>query len=287
MAPALAHAPRVALVTGGSHGIGLETARGLARAGLHVVLASRAGARLDAAREALLAERPDARVEARPLDLASFADVRRFCDGFLAAHDALHVLVNNAGVYAGRREETVDGHERTWQVNHLAHFLLAARLVDTLRRGAPARVVTVASEMHRYGAMRWDDLDRAEGWSPTAAYNQSKLANVLFARGLAKRLEGAGVTSNAVHPGAVATGWATGEDVGLMRRLVRVARPFMLSPEKGARTSLHVALSDEAADVTGAYFVRRRVFPPSRAARDDANVERLWRASQDATGVRF
>lgn len=248
--------------------------------GAHVTLAVRNTSKGEEAKADILASVPDARLSVAKLDLASLSDVARFARAFMDGHDRLDILVNNAGLHTARRQVTEDGFELTFQTNHLGHFLLTRILEDLLRASAPARVLTVASEAHRAGRVHWDDLQFAGSWSGVAAYSQSKLANILFSNELARRLEGSGVTSNAVHPGSVRTRWARGEDSGLLRLVVAVASPFLISPEKGARTSVHVAASPDLAGVTGAYFVRRREARPARAGRSVADAVRLWDVSE-------
>lgn len=283
---------RVCLVTGANSGVGLETARGLARAGATVVLAVRDLAKGEAAAADVLRTAPNARIEVMRLDLTDLDSVRAFAREFLARRDRLHVLVNNAGIHTEERSLTPQGFESTFATNHLGHFLLTRLLLDALKRAAPSRIVNVASEAHRGGRMHWDDLMLGRSGGPEGgvifgwkAYAQSKLANILFTKALARRLEGTGVTANAVHPGSVRTGWARGGDSGLLRHVVALASPFLISPEKGARTSLHAATAPELASVSGRYFVREREAKPTRRARDVEAQERLWRESERLAGL--
>lgn len=285
-------AGRVCLVTGANSGVGLETARGLAQAGATVVLAVRDLGRGEAARADIARTAPGARLEVLRLDVADLDSVRASAAEFLARHDRLHVLVNNAGIHTEERRSTPQGYESTFATNHLGHFLLTHLLLDALQRGAPSRVVNVASEAHRFGRIHFDDLMLANAGRPEGgaifgakAYNQSKLANILFTAALARRLDGTGVTANAVHPGSVRTGWARGRDSGLLRLVVGVAKPFLIAPEKGARTSLYAATAPGLEATTGRYFVRCREATPSRAARDVDAQERLWRESERLVGL--
>lgn len=273
---------KVCIVTGPTSGIGLEIARGLAERGATVVLAARDRAKADAVRARIGG---DARFMA--LDLASLASVRAFAAEYRRSFDRLDVLVNNAGIHTARDEVTVDGVELTFQTNHLGHFLLTKLLLDPLRAAAPSRVVTVASEAHR-GARRvdLDGLARGARGGGIFTYAQSKLANIQFAFALARRLEGTGVTSNAAHPGSVRTGWARGAESGLFRAAAWAASPFLLSPERGARTPLYVATAPELARVSGGYFVRMREKAPTAAARDVAAQEALWATSERLVGLR-
>jgi NAD(P)-dependent dehydrogenase (short-subunit alcohol dehydrogenase family) len=277
---------RTVLVTGGNSGIGKETAVALARMGAHVTITARDAAK-GAAAEAEIRERAGAgAVEVAPLDLASFASVRECARRFAAAHARLDVLVCNAGLVLRRRQVTEDGHETQFQVNHLGHFLLAALLRDLLVASAPARVVVVASHAHRYArGLDLDDLDSTRGYRPFRVYGRTKLMNILFTRELARRLAGTGVTANAVHPGYVASNFSRGGDTGLLGELAMVlGRPFAISSERGARTSVHVASAPELEGVTGEYFYRCAVAQPSAAARNDAAAARLWEVSAALTG---
>ncbi len=275
---------RTCLVTGATSGIGLETAAGLAREGARVLIVGRDPARGEAARELIAKQSGNDRVELLLADLASQAEVSKLADAVKARCDALHVLVNNAGVVNMNRQLTVDGLEATFAINHLAYFALTHRLLDVLRASAPARIVNVASDAHRFGSLDWDDLQserRYRGLPFVAAmrvYGSSKLLNILFTRELARRLEGSGVTANCVHPGSVSTRLGTNNG-GVGRIVTGLLRPFMLSPAAGAETSILLATSPEVADLSGRYFARKREASCSRAARDAAAARRLWDVS--------
>jgi NAD(P)-dependent dehydrogenase (short-subunit alcohol dehydrogenase family) len=266
----------------------LETAVALAAAGAEVTITSRDAERGEAAR-AEVVERAgvDAdRVEVMALDLASTNSIRAFAKAFLAAHPRLDVLVNNAGLILSERTTTEDGFETTFGVNHLGHVLLTELLLDRLKESAPARIVVVASEAHKFAldGLKFDDLQCERHFFSYRVYGRSKLANILFTRALAERLEGTGVTVNAVHPGSVATRFARDGDTAFLTALSTfVARPFSRTPEEGARTQVHVASAPELADVSGAYFCnsKRADRRLSRAARDGAAAERLWTVSRE------
>jgi NAD(P)-dependent dehydrogenase (short-subunit alcohol dehydrogenase family) len=279
---------KTVLITGGNAGLGLETAVALAAAGAEVTITSRDAGRGEAARTDIV-ERAgvDAdRVEVMALDLASTASIRSFAEAYLAGHPRLDVLVNNAGLILSERTTTEDGFETTFGVNHLGHVLLTELLLDRLKESAPARIVVVASEAHKFAldGLKFDDLQCERHFFSYRVYGRSKLANILFTRALAKRLEGTGVTVNAVHPGSVATRFARDGDTAFVTALsTYVARPFSRTPEEGARTQVHVASAPELADVSGAYFCNskqadRRL---SRAARSDESAERLWTVSRE------
>ena len=214
-------------------------------------------------------------------DLSVQREVRALASAVLTAYPRVDVLVNNAGGFWSARHVTADGLEWTFAVNHLAPFLLTTLLLDRLGDSAPARVVTVSSDAHRAGRMDFDDLQAQHGYSGIRAYAQSKLANILFTRELARRLGGSTVTANALHPGTVRTGFAREDAGGLMRLALRVGAILMKSPEQGARTSVYAASSPALAHVTGAYLANSRLATPHQRAQDDAAAARLWAVSED------
>jgi NAD(P)-dependent dehydrogenase (short-subunit alcohol dehydrogenase family) len=278
---------KVALVTGANTGIGFETAVALAARGARVVIGSRNPARGATAIDALEA-RTGARADVLALDLASFAATRDAAKTFADGYDRLDILVNNAGIILWKRQVTADGHEMQFQTNHLGPFLLTALLREQLVASAPARVVTVSSDAHRTAVrgIDFDDLESARRYRPFGVYSRTKLMNVLFTRELARRLDGTGVTANAVHPGYVASRFARDGDTGKLGNVaMALGRPFAQSPEVGARTSVYVASAPDVEGVTGQYFARSRLAQPSRHARDDAAAGRLWDVSASRTGA--
>jgi NAD(P)-dependent dehydrogenase (short-subunit alcohol dehydrogenase family) len=280
----MAEPERIALVTGASAGIGLYTALGLARAGFRVVMAGRDGGRLERAGR-MVAERSGGdRVETALADFASLAAVRGLAERVLATHDRLDVLVNNAGLIAPRFQLSADGYEMTIAVNHLAPFLLTNLLLDRLRASAPARIVTVASQAHRGARLDPAALTGREDWSPLKAYGRSKLCNILFTRALARRLEGSGVVAACLHPGVVATaiGDRAGSIAGFGWRLVK---PFLVTLEKGAATSLFLATTPDPSPFHGAYVIGQQVAEPDPTARDDRLGENLWAESARLVGL--
>jgi NAD(P)-dependent dehydrogenase (short-subunit alcohol dehydrogenase family) len=275
--------PATVLITGGNAGVGKETAVGLARGGARVAITARDPSRGAAAAAEVRERVPGASVDVVALDLASFASIRACADEVRRRYPRLDVLVNNAGLVQMQRTVTEDGFETTFGVNHLGHFLLTTLLLDRLRASAPARVVVVASHAHKSArtGLRFDDLQAERAYSGLGAYNRSKLANVYFARELARRAAGTGVTANALHPGFVASRLGRDGDGGLAGEVVMtLARPFAISPARGARTSVYLASSPDVADVTGQYFARCRPAAVSRVARDDDAARRLWDVSE-------
>jgi retinol dehydrogenase 14 len=283
-------AGRTCLVTGATSGIGKATATGLAHLGAEVVLVARDPARGQATVAEIQAATGNPRVGLLLTDLSSQASVRRAAEELRGGHDRLHVLANTAGGQWASRHVTVDGLELTFALNHLAYFLLSNLLLDLLRASAPARIVNVTSSAQALGDIHFDDLQFERRYRGQAAYNQSKLANVLFTYELARRLDGTGVTVNCVAPGVTRTNFGREDSGPAMRLLTPLARPFMRSPEQGAATSVWLASSPEAAGATGGYYVLRRGRPTarrsSRRSYDRELARRLWRVSEELTGLR-
>jgi NAD(P)-dependent dehydrogenase (short-subunit alcohol dehydrogenase family) len=274
---------KTVVITGGNAGIGKETAIGLAGLGARVVVTSRNKTRGEAARKEIVERSGNTDVEVMALDLAELASVREFAHQFGERHDRLDVLINNAGLVLSSRQETVDGYEMTFQVNHLGHFLLTQLLHDQLVAGAPARVVNVASDAHksaRHG-LDFDDLQSTRRYRSFSVYGKSKLANILFTRELARRWDDTGVTTNAVHPGFVASSFGRDGDTGALGKLVfPLLKPFALNAVQGAQTSVYVASAPELEGITGGYWVKSAPASPSNAAQDDTAAARLWEVSE-------
>jgi NAD(P)-dependent dehydrogenase (short-subunit alcohol dehydrogenase family) len=274
---------RVIVVTGSNVGIGLETAVGLAEQGATTILACRNQAKADAAAKEVTRRTWNDDVHVIALDLADLASVRKAADDILNGWDRLDVLVNNAGGTWSARQVTAQGIEYTFGVNHLGPFYLTNLLLERLRSAPSARVVNLTSVGHHaaFGGMNFDDLQSERRYEGMEAYCRSKLANVLFTRELAKRLDGSAVTSNAVHPGPVRSGFGMDGDLtGVMGIGLRLIRPFEISPRRGAKTSIFVASSPDVAGKTGMYWVRSKRGHMSRHARDDAAAARLWDESE-------
>ncbi len=274
---------KVCLVTGATSGIGEVTAGELARKGATVVVVGRNPQKCEATVGRIRERTGNPAVEPLVADLSSQVEVRRLAEEFVRRHDRLDVLVNNAGALLMDRRVSVDGIEMTFALNHLAYFLLTDLLLDRLRASAPSRIVVVSSDAHRGVTMDFDDLGGRAKYRGFRAYSRSKLANVLFVRELARRLEGTGVTANALHPGFVASGFFSGDGPAwwAMRRLAGL---FAVTPERGAKTSVYLASSPEVEGVTGQYFVKEKPVEPSWAARDEEAARRLWRVSEEMTG---
>ena len=277
-------AGRTCLITGATNGIGKETAIALAKMGASVVLVAR-DERKGRAAQSELKERSGADSELLLADLASLADVRRLAEEYRSRHDKLHVLINNAGAYNSKRELSKDGYEMTIAVNHLAHFLLTDLLLDVMKASAPARIINVSSGAHSGAKMDFDDLQAESGYGVgMRAYGQSKLANVLFTNELARRLEGANVAVNSLHPGVVRTGFgrnAKGVIGGIFAVFQFVGRPFLLSSAQGAETSIYLASSPEVETTTGEYFVKSKSVASNDESNDPEVARRLWDFSEE------
>ena len=275
---------RTVLVTGASGGIGKATALRLARMDAHVAIVGRDPERTESAARDIRAAGGSA-VDVFIADLSSQAEVRRLAAEALQRLPRIDVLINNVGGYWNSRHVTADGLERTFAVNHLAPFLLTSLLLGRMKQNAPARVITVSSNAHRTGSIDFYDLQGERSYSGSRAYDQSKLANVLFAYELARRLRGTGVTSNALHPGVVRTSFGADDPAGIQKFVVPLLRPLMKSPERGAATSIQLATAPELEGVTGAFFSNGRRARSSKASYDESDAARLWRVSADLVGL--
>jgi NAD(P)-dependent dehydrogenase (short-subunit alcohol dehydrogenase family) len=274
---------RTALITGANSGIGFEAAGALGELGAHVIITAR-----DLAKGAVAASHISERTGRRPelvhLDLGDLRSVRRCATEVLDRFSHLHVLVCNAGLTLSTRSETAQGFEYLFGVNHLGHFHLVDRLRQRLVESAPSRVIVVSSDMHRiaYRGLAFDDLQTTRRYVSHDVYGKTKLANILFTRELARRIDGTGVTANAMHPGLVKTNFGGEGDTRLTQQLVRMLpRPFAVDPARGADTIVYLAASDDVAGQSGGYYVNRRPTQPSSHARDAAAAVRLWDVSED------
>jgi NAD(P)-dependent dehydrogenase (short-subunit alcohol dehydrogenase family) len=276
---------KTVVITGGNSGIGFETAVALATMGARTLITARNAERGERALARIKERSGSDEVELVVFDLASLASVRAGAAEILARCPKLHVLVNNAGLVLSTRQVTVDGYEATFAINHLGPFLLTELLLDRLEESAPSRIVNVSSTAHagaRRG-MRFDDLQTQHGYRAMSVYGRSKLANILFTTELARRLEGTGVTANALHPGLVATSYGhDGDTSGILAFSIdKLARPFSIDPVSGAKTSIYVAASPELNGVSGLYFVKCKPKQPKRQARDAAAAKQLWDVSEE------
>ncbi len=270
---------KVCLITGGTNGIGKSAALALARLGATVVIVGRSAHKTSQVAEEIRQATGSPNVDSLLADLSSQQDVRRLASAFQAKYARLHVLLNNAGGTFLTRQLSVDGIEMTFALNHLAYFLLTNLLLDTLKACAPARVINVASDAHATGKIEFDNLQGERSYTGLGPYGNSKLANILFTTELARRLEGTGVTANALHPGLTATGFGQ-NNPGLLMTIMGAVIPLIArSPEKGAQTSVYLASAPEAQGITGKYFVDSKVKQASPQAADRAAARKLWEVS--------
>ena len=273
------------LITGATNGIGKAAAQAIASQGGRVVIVGRNAQKTEdvAAELSQASGNPD--IDFLLADLSSMAEVHRLATEFTARYQRLDVLVNNAGAFFMRRQETVDGLEMTFALNHLSYFLLTTELLDTLKASAPARVVNVSSGAESGAKVDWDDLQLRRKYRGFNAYALSKRFNLYFTYELARRLAGTGVTANAVHPGSVATGMWTNSFSRLSRLIGPLTRLAMRSPEQGAETVVYLATSPEVEGVTGRYFADMQERYSSRASQDLEAARRAWQISEKLTGV--
>lgn len=269
---------KICLITGANSGIGKVTARELAWQGMDVIMVCRNAAKGEEARAEVLSV-AKGKVDLLTCDLASQESIVQLSRVVHQTYDHLDVLVNNAGLILDQPAQTAEGFEATFGINHLGTFLLTNLLLDLLQKGTEPRIVTVSSDAHKWGKWDLNDVAHPKEFKSLNAYATSKLANILFASELARRVKEFGITSNSLHPGAVRTNFGAGADSGLFVWLFNLARPFFLTPEQGAQTSIYLASSPEVKGVTGQYFVKKRPKAPSRDAQSERNAQQLWEKS--------
>lgn len=275
---------KVVLVTGATSGIGKETAIGLAKMGASLAIVGRNDIKLTDVKKEIISKTGNNEVESMICDLSSLNEVRALAADFEERFDRLDRLINNAGLIVGDRKLTADGYEYTFALDHLSPFLLTNLLLGMLKKNAPSRVITISSEAHRFGKIHFEDIMLENGYTQFKAYSQAKLANIMFTYELARRLEGTGITSNCLHPGNVRTNFAVGTH-GPFRLFWSLSTPFLLSAEKGARTSIYLASSPDVAGVSGQYFKRQRPARSSRRSMKRSDAQRLWEISAKLTGL--
>jgi len=278
-------AGKVVLITGGTAGIGKATAIGLATLGARVGVTGRDLHRAEEAAAEIRVASGNPAVDAFAADMSSQAEVRRLATAVLNAYPRLEVLVNNVGGFWAHRHPTADGLERTFALNHLAPFLLTNLLLDRLKASAPARVVPVSSGAQSMGRIDFDDPQGARSYSGQRAYNQSKLANIVFTNELARRLEGTGVTANSLHPGVVRSNFGAEDQARWFAVMSHVILPLLKTPAQGARTSIYLASSPDVNGVTGQFFANRKPRSANKAAYDTNMAARLWQASAGLVGL--
>lgn len=273
---------KTVVITGANTGIGKETALDLAKRGARVIMACRDLDKANSAAKEVQKESGNGEIFVKKLDLASIDSIKAFAEEILNSEAKLDILINNAGIMRCPHWKTKDGFEMQFGVNHLGHFLLTNLLIDLLKKSAPCRVVNVSSLAHKRGQINFNDLNWEKGtYSPGAAYAQSKLANVLFTRELARRLEGTGVTVNSLHPGAVHT--ELGRHLGVSKFVELLLSPIiwlvLKTPQQGAQTTIYCAVSKDLDGVSGQYFSDCAAKEPAEQAKDDGAAKKLWEVS--------
>jgi len=275
---------KIALVTGANSGMGMATTKALADMGATVVMLCRNEKR---GRKAfnILKEKSDRKLDIMFCDLGDFSSIRAFAEAFHQKYEKLDILVNNAGFISLDRQITKDGLERQFGVNHIGHFLLTMKLIDLFEEGG--RIVNVASGAHKTGNIHFEDINLTKGFNVIKAYSQSKLANVLFTRELAKRLKSKKITVNCCHPGAVATNIGISRDTGFGKTITGMLKPFFQTSEQGARTAIYLAASAGVKDITGQYFYKCKIAKSSKRSKDMKLAKRLFDFSEQIVGEKY
>lgn len=273
---------KTAIVTGANSGMGMATVRALSDMGAKVIMLCRSEKRGTEALEKLSSEKYRD-LELILCDLGNYDSIRAFANIVRRGYDHIDILVNNAGFISLDRQETGEGLERQFGINHIGHFLLTMSLLDLMGEGG--RIVNVASGAHKTGKIHFDDINLTKGFNVIKAYSQSKLANVLFTRELARRVKDRGITVNCCHPGAVATNIGIDRDTGFGKTVTRLLKPFFQTPEQGARTAIFLASDDSVSDITGEYFYKCRIAKSSKRSKDMELAKKLFEFSEELTGL--
>jgi len=272
---------KTVVITGGTSGIGEVAAEKLAAKGARIVLVARDRLRAEAALTHIAGANPLAQHTVHYADLSRLSEMKRVAAEIAAAEPAIDVLINNAGAMFASRQETADGLELTFALNHMAYFVVTSGLLERLKATPGARIVSTSSDAHQYGKLDFDDLQSKQNYRGMRVYGTSKLANIVFTRALARRLEGTGVTANCLHPGFVDTRFGS-NNAGFLGFGFGIAKSIAaISPEAGARTIVHLASSPEVAGKSGGYYYKCALAVPSEAAQNDADAEKLWTVSEE------
>ena len=274
---------KLALITGANSGMGMATVEALSDAGATVVMLCRSEARGREALEKLTAGK-DREIQLMLCDLGDYESIRSFAAEFKKKFGKLDILVNNAGFISLDRQETREGVERQFGINHLGHFLLTTELIELMGEGS--RIVVVASGAHKAGKIHFDDINLTRGYNVVKAYGQSKLANVLFTRELARRLKDRGITVNCCHPGAVATNMGVNRETGFGKTITGLLKPFFQTPAEGARTAVFLATDESVKEITGEYFYKCKIAKSSKRSHDMEAAARLWELSERMVGLK-
>ncbi len=276
---------KICLITGATAGIGLETAKGIAEKNIHIVLVGRSKEKCEEAIKYVKSNNNSASLDYLLCDLSSQKSLRKLVKDFLESYNRLDILINNAGAVYSELEYSEDGIEMQFAINHLAPFLLTNLLIDILKQSAPSRIINVSSRSHYRGKINFNDLYHTEKYWAMAAYEQSKLANVLFTYELDRMLEGTGVTANTLHPGVVNTTIGNTNSKGIVSFAWRIIRLFGITTEQGATTSIYLATSKDVKNVSGKYFDKCTPKKSSIASYDREMGLKLWQVSEKLTGL--
>ena len=269
---------KIAIVTGANSGMGLATVEALSDKGATVIMLCRNEERGQAAMEQLM-EKKDRRLELMICDLGDYASIRSFVKRVKEKYPRIDILVNNAGFISLDRQETKEGLERQFGINHIGHFLLTTLLLDHMVPGS--RIVNVASGAHKTGKIHFDDINLHKRFNVIKAYSQSKLANVLFTRELARRLKKRRISVNCCHPGAVATNIGIDRDTGFGKTITGLLKPFFQTPAEGAKTAIFLATDESVRNITGGYFYKCKIAGSSKRSKDPEQARRLYRLSEE------
>ncbi len=278
---------RVVMITGANSGIGKETAIQLAKIGASIIMVCRNKTRGESALKEIKETANSNKVDLFFADLTDQRSIREMVDNFKKKYDKLHVLINNAGIISRSRSTNSDGYELTFATNYLGHFLLTYLLIDLLKSSAPSRIINVSSLMHRFAKPDFEDIHMENEYNAFRAYGNSKLYNILFTYELARRLESTGVTVNALHPGAVRSNFGRNNRGSLSKIVFSILRPFYISVNEGARTSIYLASSPEVKDITGKYFVKSKPKKSSKISYDPKLQSKLWRIGEELAHISY
>ena len=269
---------KLAIVTGANSGMGMATVEALSDEGAKVIMLCRSEKRgLEAFQK--LMEKKERQIELMLCDLGDYSSIRSFVSQIREKYKRIDILINNAGFISLDRQETKEGLERQFGINHVGHFLLTTELLDLMGEGS--RIVVVASGAHKAGKIHFDDINLKRGYNVVRAYSQSKLANVLFTKELSKRLKDRRITVNCCHPGAVATNMGVNRETGFGKTITGLLRPFFQTPAEGARTAIFLATDDSVKDITGEYFYKCKIAGSSKRSKDPELAKKLYEFSED------
>ncbi|MTI88500.1 MAG: SDR family oxidoreductase [Balneolaceae bacterium] len=277
---------KLCVITGANSGIGFETAKALSKKGAYIVMVCRNEDKAIRAREQIIENTETYGIDIIVCDFAIQSEIRHAAEVIRTKYDQVDVLINNHGLIASERKETVDGLERTFAVNHIGYFLFTHLLLNQLKAAEHARIINVSSAAHRGGTFDTENLQLSSNFSPMKAYANSKLFNILFTKELANRLVDTTVTSNCLHPGVVASNFGQ-SGKWFIKLIYTLGKPFMISPVKGAKTSVYLASSDDVKNVNGAYFKNKMAATPSKAARNADYAKQLWAISKKLCGLQI